>query len=561
MKIGNYKLKIVLVTLLLFLWSNEASAAFRISRPPYLLGLTSGLVGHWTFDGPNMLTNVRDSSGQGNNGSLIGQAATTTVPGKVGQALQFDGTDDYVNVGTGLNSSLTVNDAFSLAFWLRSTGSSEISVIANADLDSPYVGMEVLIEADGDIRLDINSDGDNLDRITVTAGLHDSRWHYVVIAHADSTASNTNVYIDGVLKSKTVNSDSGADLNSSTNLQIGARDGANRLFNGSLDDVRIYNRALTQAEITALYTATKGEKVSTTNTSSTANGNALSNGLVGHWTFDGKDTPWTSSSAATTLDKSGNGNTGTLTSMSQSLSPVAGKLGQALKFDGSDDYVVSASNIGISGAASRTVSFWAKNDSGGQGAMVSLGVASGNTMFAAVCYTGVWYLNIFGANDYSTGNACDTKWHHHLITYDGVTSHWFKDAIEIGSGATHTLNTTNAVVKIGDRPDGGWKFNGLIDDVRIYIRALSQAEITALYTATKGQKVSTTNTNSVANGNPLASGLVGHWTFDGNKMLTNVGDSSGQGNNGSLIGQAATTTVPGKVGQALSFDGTDDYVE
>src|SRR3989344_1467692 len=72
-----------------------AHAAFRISRPPYLLGLTAGLVGHWTFDGNKMLTNVADSSGQGNNGSLVGQAATTTVPGKVGQALQFDGTDDY----------------------------------------------------------------------------------------------------------------------------------------------------------------------------------------------------------------------------------------------------------------------------------------------------------------------------------------------------------------------------------------------------------------------------------------------------------------------------------
>src|SRR3990167_9321998 len=49
------------------------------------------------------------------------------------------------------------------------------------------------------------------------------------------------------------------------------------------------------------------------------------NGLVGYWTFYGADTPWTSSTAATTLDKSGNNNTGTLTNMSQSTSPVIGK--------------------------------------------------------------------------------------------------------------------------------------------------------------------------------------------------------------------------------------------
>src|SRR3989344_3083358 len=50
-------------------------------------------------------------------------------------------------------------------------------------------------------------------------------------------------------------------------------------------------------------------------------------------------------------------------------------------------------------------------------------------------------------------------------------------------------------------------------------------------------------------------GLVGYWTFDGPKMTSNVADSSGLGNTGYLKGQTSTTTVPGKLGQALSFDG------
>ena len=65
----------------------------------------------------------------------------------------------------------------------------------------------------------------------------------------------------------------------------------------------------------------------------------IQSGLVGYWTFDGKDTSWTNSTTATTLDKSGNGNTGTLTNMLQSTAPVPGKIGQALKFDGSSGYV------------------------------------------------------------------------------------------------------------------------------------------------------------------------------------------------------------------------------
>jgi hypothetical protein len=66
----------------------------------------------------------------------------------------------------------------------------------------------------------------------------------------------------------------------------------------------------------------------------------LSTGLVGWWTMDGKDTPWTSATAGTTLDSSGNGNTGTLTSMNRATSPVAGKIGQGLNFDGVDDYII-----------------------------------------------------------------------------------------------------------------------------------------------------------------------------------------------------------------------------
>src|SRR3990167_10285368 len=80
-------------------------------------------------------------------------------------------------------------------------------------------------------------------------------------------------------------------------------------------------------------------------------------GLVGYWTFDGADTVWTSSTAATTLDKSGQGNTGTITNMSQSTSPVIGKIGQGLYFDGSN-YVLLNTYTGLSSAL--TVSGWVK---------------------------------------------------------------------------------------------------------------------------------------------------------------------------------------------------------
>src|SRR3989338_1127681 len=62
---------------------------------------------------------------------------------------------------------------------------------------------------------------------------------------------------------------------------------------------------------------------------------ANSLGLVGYWTMDGPDITWTSDTAGTATDLSGSGNAGTLTSMSKSVSPVVGRIGQALDLDGS----------------------------------------------------------------------------------------------------------------------------------------------------------------------------------------------------------------------------------
>jgi hypothetical protein len=70
----------------------------------------------------------------------------------------------------------------------------------------------------------------------------------------------------------------------------------------------------------------------------------LSSGLVGYWPLDGKNTNW---STGQTLDLSGQGNTGQLINMSTTTSPVAGKIGQALNFNGSNSYVsTSLSSLG-----------------------------------------------------------------------------------------------------------------------------------------------------------------------------------------------------------------------
>ena len=75
-----------------------------------------GLVGWWTFDGPDLLQNAKDKSGQGNTGYLAGFTSTTTVPGKIGQALQFDGSNDYVQIAD--HDNLTPAN-ITITYWVK----------------------------------------------------------------------------------------------------------------------------------------------------------------------------------------------------------------------------------------------------------------------------------------------------------------------------------------------------------------------------------------------------------------------------------------------------------
>ena len=106
---------ILIGCLVLLFISTKLVNAYTISKTQTtrpVEGLSNGLVGHWTFDGGNMINNVTDSSGNGNNGILVSFPATSTVivPGKVGQALTFN--NDYVSINDSSSlrpSSVTIS--------------------------------------------------------------------------------------------------------------------------------------------------------------------------------------------------------------------------------------------------------------------------------------------------------------------------------------------------------------------------------------------------------------------------------------------------------------------
>jgi hypothetical protein len=553
------------------------AATVNVTSPT---SLTTGLVGWWTMDGPNMLTNVKDSSSNGNNGVMSGFTSTSTavVPGKIGQGLKFDGVNDYVNLGS--NSTLDQNGQMSISAWIKPS----IVTVGTMDIICNRA-------TNGDYCLELNRTAGRLTMVwsnsvvsTNDAGatLLQNKWYHVVMVRSGSAGAWTvTYYINGVVGDADVTSTNPDGTNVSTN--IGANNGSSQFFNGLIDDVRIYNRALSATEVLQLYNTTVGSKqaaspnVTATSTCSTG----LSCGLVGYWTFDGPNM------LTNVKDSSGSNNNGVMSGFtSTSTAVVPGKIGQGLKFDGVDDYVrVAAPNM--TGVTSISESAWVYvaaadfsgrtyviaddegdnfnnhgigfylTDNGGsiqKALMFELDVSTGNCV-------GKYANNVFGTR----------RWYHVAMTYDGntSTSKLYVDGISVsfssnacsGSGA-FVPNSSN--LYIGALNTGSSYLKGTLDDVRIYNRALSATEITQLYNSTVGSKQAAspnvTATSTCSTG--LSCGLVGYWTFDGPNMLTNVKDVSGNGNNGFMSGFTSTSTavVPGKIGQGLKFDGVDDHV-
>src|SRR3989344_8445557 len=107
---------ILIFTFYILTLSLEASAS-TINKSPNYLGSSNGLVGYWTMDGNsvNWATGaVTDSSGRGNTGTITNMATSTAI-GKIGQALNFDGSNDYVELGDKFAGIVTTTGTYSIS--------------------------------------------------------------------------------------------------------------------------------------------------------------------------------------------------------------------------------------------------------------------------------------------------------------------------------------------------------------------------------------------------------------------------------------------------------------
>lgn len=214
--------------------------------------LKSGLVAYWTFDEGGG-TIAHDSAGN-NDGTIHGNATWTI--GHIDNALELDGFDDYVSVQNSL--ALNITGDITISAWVcfgrggtGQNGSEQAIVtkcVSNGARNNPF-----------DFRTDkstepqltlVRADPFEHDYVYSTKHISIMEWHHVVAIVENNIP---DFYVDGVITGKTVAAFTRTPTGNTNPLLIGRRDDG-LYFNGKIDDVRIYNRALTEQEIWQLYT-------------------------------------------------------------------------------------------------------------------------------------------------------------------------------------------------------------------------------------------------------------------------------------------------------------------
>ena len=202
---------------------------------------TAGLLAEWKFN-----NNHLDTSGNGHNGTPTGTTFGPNRHGAANSALVLNGTSDFVDVGSGLPIGTNVR---SFSFWIKSSSANVQSVIGNRNGNVNGYAIQLHPTVLSQFVNNVPSAG----LFYPSGNILNNSWHHVVEIRAGT--ANNKIYVDNSSKALIVNTENLTDAADSLNTRIGVQKITvdDRFFNGSLDDMRIYDRVLTVDEIDQLF--------------------------------------------------------------------------------------------------------------------------------------------------------------------------------------------------------------------------------------------------------------------------------------------------------------------
>lgn len=505
-------------------------------------------IAHWAFNegvdntclgGSN---DACDGTGNGNDlarTNAVWQNEDFCIDGK---CVFFDGSGDFFSRADDNDLDFDASDSFSITGWFRHPPIVTIPdyIVAKHGTTSSDGGYKVYMDSDGDIVCAIDDDdtfNPDASASSTNANYDDNQWHHFECVK-DGTNSLT-LNIDGNLITQNTSISGVGSLANSDTFYVGIDgDGSSNSWQGFLDEIKVYvyARSADEVKADAIVGADSGGASAVLGQ---PDNSFLSDGLVGYWNMDDNDIDSHSCPTGSTgdlCDRSGNNNHGTDVGSMTDSDYVGGKFGSALSFDGSDDSV-SDNSLSFSQAADDpiTLSAWFKSttDDGRIFAMFdgTIEMLVKTTDDELRVYKGSDLLLVSGSSTATDGN-----WHHAVYTFDGTNHVLYQDGEIIGTSTTTPDSGTISAVIIGDS-GFGQSFAGEIDEARLYNRALSPAEVKALYNWAPG---------------PLI-----YFSFDENQGTTTAYDRSGNGSNATLNSATSASWVPGKFGSALNFNGSN----
>jgi subtilisin-like proprotein convertase family protein len=496
-------------------FTNAVVVATECTPPP------PNMVAWWRGDG-----NADDSIG-GHNGTVFGGVAFGS--GEVAQAFNFAGTSGRVLVPS--SPSLNPSSQITIDAWVRSTGTGFQGLVGKSRpaADAAYdLGIadatHVVWRIPGVSPFGL---------LQVSAPIADGQWHHLAATYDGATMA---VYFDGQLAGSSSNN--GAIPSSSVPLVLGAflqSDGTYGFsLDGQLDEVEIFDRALSAQEIADIHAAGSFGKCKCT---------PPPDGMVSWWPLEGSAS-----------DIQGD-NDGTITG---GVSSASGEVGGGFDLDGATGFVNFGNPASLQLTSAITVDAWVRPDTtqGNYRTVVTKwSQNSSNSSWGLFIADNILYgyVTASGGTVVAAGGSvpfgASAPFSHVAMTYsnaDGLRV--YLNGVQVGSDAGNgDINNGGENVQIGNDTDfvpDRW-FDGVIDEVEIFSRVLSVDEIAAIHDAGSAGKCRPCT--------PAPSGMTDWWPGDGN--ANNI-----QGfHEGTLHGN--TSFTPGKVGQAFRFDGIGDYVD
>ena len=235
---------ILMFAFYIFLLPTEAAAAVLSKAPNNL-----GLVGYWSFN-EGTSTVALDYSGNKNKGTLVN--GPTLVNGKQGKALNFDGGDDYVNAGNGASLNITTK-SMTASLWIYMNDLSSPQNILNKGINSNDKGNNYNIFIySSSLRFRLENSTTYNQILLNTNIFSTNKWYYITFV---SNETGFYFYKNGVLDTSSLFVPLTPEANSES-LYIGGGfgdAGTGQDFNGLIDEVRVYNRALSADEVLKLY--------------------------------------------------------------------------------------------------------------------------------------------------------------------------------------------------------------------------------------------------------------------------------------------------------------------